>query len=370
MRKAIKIKITKKEKTELQKIVKRQKSEARMVLRANIILMLSEGRTEQEASKDLRINIKTVRKWATRFCADRMEGLNDKPRPGAPLEFTANQRCEIISIACDSPKNYGHETRNAWTYDILAETVNKQISGLKMGRTSVFLTLASKELKPNKFKMWLHSKDPEFTEKVNEIVDLYLDPPKDSVVICVDEKTGMQATERKNETKMPVPGGAGKYEYEYIRHGTQSLIAGFNIANGKVVAECKETRKAEDLIKFMEKLASEYHNETRIHIIWDNLNIHKDGTSNRWKEFNKKHGGKFRFHYTPIHASWVNQVEIFFSVLQKKCLRYANFKSVNELKKTVMKYINIWNKKDGHPFKWIFKGYPMQNTIQGEVKYA
>jgi transposase len=245
---------------------------------------------------------------------------------------------------------------------MLTETVNKEIPEINIGRTSIFLTLDQNDLKPNKFRMWLHSKDPNFTEKVNEVVNLYLNPPENSVVICVDEKTGIQAIERKYKTKMPLPGVAGKYEYEYIRHGTQSLIAGFNISDGRVVAECLPTRKAEDLIVFMEKLAVEYKEERSIHIIWDNLNIHKDGANERWKEFNARHNGKFNFHYTPIHASWVNQVEIFFSVLQKKCLRYASFESVNELKERLMKYIDKWNKNEGHPFKWMFKGYPLQNV--------
>jgi transposase len=359
MRPQLKINLKKDEYEELQKIISRQKSEFRMVFRAKIIMLLSEGITEQEAAKDLCVNIKTIRKWASRFIAEGIEGLNDTPRSGAPCKFSASQRCEIIAIACDSPKNYGHETQNLWTYDILTEVVNAEIADLNMSRTSVFLTLSENDLKPNKFKMWLHSKDPEFESKVNEIVDLYLNPPENAVVISVDEKTGMQAIERKYETKMPSPGNVGKYEYEYIRHGTQSLIAGFDIVTGKVTAECLPTRKAEDLIAFMEKLAIEYKEEKEIHIIWDNLNIHKDGIDGRWKEFNKRHDDKFHFHYTPIHASWVNQIEIFFSILQKKCLRYANFKSINELKEVVMKYIIKWNEKEGHPFKWIFKGYPL-----------
>jgi transposase len=362
MRRQLKINLEQDEYKELQKIISRQKSEVRMVFRAKIIVLLSEGITEQEVAKALSVNIKTIRKWASRFIEAGIEGLNDTPRSGAPCKFSATQRCEIIAIACDSPNNYGYETQTAWTYDTLTEAVNAEIADLNISRTSVFLTLSQNDLKPNKFKMWLHSKDPEFENKVNEIVELYLHPPEEAVVISIDEKTGMQAIERKYETKMPTPGKAGKYEYEYIRHGTQSLLAGFNIIDGRVTAECLPTRKAEDLIEFMEKLALEYKDEKKIHIIWDNLNIHKDGANGRWTEFNERHNNKFHFHYTPIHASWVNQVEIFFSILQKKCLRYANFKSVGELKEVVMKYIIKWNEKEGHPFKWIFKGYQVQKA--------
>lgn len=348
--------ITQEERIELEKVSRSQKAETRKVLRAKIILFLAQGIEEFEVPSKLNINIKTVRKWKTRYLEKRMGGLNDEGRSGAPPKITASQRCEIIAVACDEPKNYGY-SETVWTYDMLTETANKIIPELNIGRTSIYLILENEDLKPNKFKMWLHSKDPNFREKVNEVVDLYLNSPKDSVIISVDEKTGMQAIERKYQTKMPIPKESGKYEYEYIRHGTQSLIAGFDVKTGKVVAECSKTRKAEDLIKFMEKLAKEYQNEKNIHIIWDNLNIHKDGVSNRWVEFNKKHGNRFHFHYTPIHASWVNQVEIFFSILQKKCLRYASFKSVKELKDRVIEFINNWNEKYGHPFKWVFKGY-------------
>ena len=148
------------------------------------------------------------------------------------------------------------------------------------------------DLKPHRFKMWLHSKDPGFTEKVNDIVDLYINTPEDEVVICVDEKTGMQATERITETVLPKPGISGKYECEYIRHGTQSLIAAFDIRTGNVIVQCGDTRTADDLLALMEKVAKAYTDVKKIHVIWDNLNIHTDGPTERWTLFNKNHGNK------------------------------------------------------------------------------
>jgi len=230
-----------------------------------------------------------------------------------------------------------------------------------MSRSSVFRTLSDNELKPHKMRMWLHSKGPQFKEKVNDIVSLYTDPPEDAVVLCIDEKTGMQALERKYETRPAQPGEPGRYEYEYIRHGTQSLIASFEIKTGEVYGECGSTRTAADLEHFMENIARKYKDCSKIIIIWDNLNIHKDGPSERWTTFNQRHNNKFEFHYTPIHASWVNQVEIFFSILQKRCLKWANFHSTEELKEKVMAFIKRWNETDGHPFNWTFRGYPMQS---------
>lgn len=175
---------------------------------------------------------------------------------------------------------------------------------------------------------------------------------------------GMQATERKNETVMPKCAKAGKYEHEYIRHGTQSLIASFDIKTGRVVAECGNSQKASDLVGFIEKVAEKYINERTIHIIWDNLNIQTDGADERWIEFNKKYEGKFKFHYTPKHASWVNQIELFFSIVYKKCLKFASFMSKEDLRDRIQKFITLWNEKNKHPFNWTFKVYPMQSVAK------
>ena len=367
MRKLIdKIRLNKEQREKLLKTVRVQKSEQREVLRANIILLLWEGNDENEVAKQLGINIKTVRKWRDRFHAKGIEGLKDNPRSGAPTTFTVLQRCEIIAIACDYPANYGYDTHNHWTGKILTEAANKTIEGLSISESSVRRTLQMNDLKPHKFRMWLHSKDPEFTEKVNDIVDLYMNTPEDEVVICVDEKTGMQATEKVTETVLPKPGILGKYECEYIRHGTQSLIAAFDIKTGNIIAECGDTRTAEDLLVLMEKVAEVYTDDKKIHVIWDNLNTHKDGPTKRWTLFNKEHKNKFEFHFTPKHASWVNQIEIFFSILHRRCLKLSSFKSKAGLKQMVMKFIRLWNDEEGHAFNWTFKGYPMQ-SVEKEI---
>lgn len=357
----ITLNITGEQYEKLNKIVKSQKSEQRSVQRATIILLLASGKNEKGVAKELKISIKTIRKWRDRFANKGMDGLMDSYRSGAPLKFTVVQRCEVIAIACDCPNNYGYDTYNSWTYNALTGAANNNIEGLNMSRSSIVRTLSTNDLKPQKFKMWLHSKDPEFKERVNDVVTLYTDPPEDAVVLCIDEKTGMQATERKNETVMPKPGSAGKYESEYIRHGTQSLITSFDIKTGRVIATCGDSRTAEDLLSFMEMVSKEYENEKKICVVWDNLNIHTNGACERWTRFNKEHDGKFEFHYTPKHASWVNQVEIFFSILQRRCLKHSSFKSKEELKDMVMKFIKIWNDKEGHAFNWTFRGYPMQS---------
>jgi transposase len=354
------ISLTADEKKRLRQLVYSTKAEKRLSDRAWIIWQLvHKGLSVAEVASRLGTTTKTVTKWANRFQQGRLDGLNDLPRSGAPTRFTLQQRCEVLAIACAPPADYGVEGVSHWNYDILTEVVRSQ--GILMSRSSVARTLSQGDLKPHKMRMWLHSPDPLFKEKVNEITGIYLNPPEDAVVLCIDEKTGMQATERKNATQRPRPGRPGRYEYEYIRHGTQSLLASFDIRTGKVVAQCGATRTAEDLLAFMEQVAETYRDHSKIIVIWDNLNIHHDGKDKRWTAFNERHGGKFEFHYTPIHASWVNQVEVFFSILHRRCLRYESFNSVQDLRDRVLAFIKRWNTKEGHAFDWGFRGYPIQS---------
>lgn len=351
------------ERTELRRLMRSPKAEQRQALRASIVWHLAiDGMNQAEVAAKLNITRKTVAKWEGRFRAKRLLGLGDLPRCGAPTQFSVEQRCQVLSIACADPVDYGLDGHTCWTLDTLTEAVHSQ--GVAMSRSTVARTLERNDLKPHKMRMWLHSPDPAFREKVNEIVSLYLAPPEDAVVLCVDEKTGMQATERKYLTQRPKPGRPGRYEYEYIRHGTQSLLASFDIIKGRVVARCGSTRTADDLLAFMEQVAVEYRDAKKVIVVWDNLNIHHDGPSRRWTEFNERHGGKFDFRYTPLHASWINQVEIFFSILHRRGLKRGSFTSVEDLRDKVLAFIRRWNQKDGHAFDWCFRGYPLQSTAK------
>lgn len=353
--------LSRKEQNILYHMKRGQRVEYRLKFRATLIWQLIiEKKTTRQVAEDHQTTVKTVRKWRNRFEQHRIRGLYDRPRSGAPRKFDVRQRCEVIALACDQPQAYGFPTHTHWNLNILTEAARMHTSGPAMSRSSVHRTLQRNELKPHRHDMWLHSKDPLFREKVNDIVSLYLNPPPDAVVVCIDEKTGMQALERKAATQPARPGRAGRYEYEYIRHGTLSLLAAFEITTGQVTARCRSNRKAEDLLDFMDLVARTYPGK-RIIVIWDNLNIHHEGSSKRWTTFNREHGNRFEFHYTPLHASWVNQVELFFSILHKRCLKWGDFPSVEALQEKVMAFIRVWNEEEGHPFHWTFGGYPMQS---------
>lgn len=279
-------------------------------------------------------------------------------------------RCEIIALACEpiGQKNTGQDSRGKPKYipitrsieHVRQEAVARGIVPT-IGKTTVQRILAQGAVRPHLVRGWLHSPDPQFREKVTEICDLYLHPPPGSTVLCLDEMTGVQALEHRfpDHWGPGRPRGCPRREWEYTRHGTRTVIAAFDVRTGKVVAICSPTRKGKDLLRFMRQVAAQYP-EGPVHIIWDNLNIHFDGPTQRWSRFNRRHGGRFVFHYTPKHASWVNQIELFFSIVHRQCLRHGDFHSVTELRAALLGFIDDWNSHRAHPFRWSFTGYPLQ----------
>jgi transposase len=327
--------------------------------RARIILYYADTPCVSRVAKKLDLAESTVRLWRNRFLAERLDGLYSRPIPGRPPRIDALTRCMLIAMACGKPEDFSDCFRNTWTVDSLHDTFIVQYPDIEpISRSSVERILEKVDLKPHRLRPWLHSPDRCFRIKVNDICALYQKAPDGSIVLCIDEKTGMQALGRKHPTKPAVPGKAGRHEFEYIRHGTRSLLAAFNPHTGEVFAQVKATRTADDLVAFMEQLAIAYP-DVQIHVVWDNLNIHHEGKDQRWTAFNARHNGRFHFHYTPIHASWVNQVELFFGILSKRVLRYGVFDSAEALERAVSGFIAYWNRFERHPFAWKFKGYPL-----------
>ena len=171
----------------------------------------------------------------------------------------------------------------------------------------------------------------------------------------------IQALKRKHPTRYPRPGRAGRFEFEYIRNGTWALFAAFNVANGQVLGQVSPNRGAEQLDHFMESVAQRYP-QGEVYVIWDNLNLHGGprwpGFQKRWDDFSAKHGGRFHFVHTPLHASWMNQVEVWFSILAHRALRFSSFASLAELQTRIIGFIDHWNRVEAHPFKWKWSGRP------------
>lgn len=296
---------------------------------------------------------KTARKWRTRFDEEPSpDALRDGRRSGRPPHVRPHQRAHLIKLACDRPKDTTF--RDVWTYGALRDALRKEI-GCSLSESEIGRILRAEEIRPHRMKLWLHSPDPDFDRKVKRICALYMSPPKGARVICVDEKTCIQALERKFVTREAARGREPRFEFEYKRHGTRALVAGIDVASGEVFGHVRKRRTADDLIEFMEALARRYPNGV-IYVVWDNLNIHYDGKDERWTRFNRRHRGRFRFVYTPIHASWVNQIEIWFSILHRRVLKNSHFRTAAEMVARIDGFIRHWNRRLARPFHWTFRG--------------
>jgi len=397
-RPSVKIDLDEHRRVELKRRVRAQTSTQREARRARIILACAQGGSAKEVARRVGSSANTVQRWRSRFVAEGLEGLDDRPRAGHRPKFGHVTRLELIALACEPVERQQKTTQSveqlveqaeregkaSYTVEELQEAAKVEVAvngksrrtieelvqeatqrGLvdSISWSSYQRILAQVDLRPHLVEGWVHSPDPQFREKVNEITELYLNRPPGSVVLSIDEKTGMQALERRFPDRPPAPGRKRRREFEYKRHGTQTLLCSFEVHTGRVVADCGLTRKAPDLVRFMERIAREYPTGT-VHVIWDCLNIHFDGKDNRWTQFNRRHGHRFVFHYTPKHASWVNQVELFFSIVQRSTLRDASFVSAQQLREAVLEFIAYWNREKAHPFRWTFKGYPLQSGLQ------
>ncbi|MGA7539362.1 MAG: IS630 family transposase [Steroidobacteraceae bacterium] len=236
-----------------------------------------------------------------------------------------------------------------WTHERLQAELERQ-TGQTMSVSEIGRTLCCGGLRPHRVRMWLHSPDPDFKVKVKVICDLYLNPPAGAVVLSIDEKTGMQA--RADLYPIHARGqGRLRKEFEYVRNGTSTLIAAFNIQTGEVFGGCWR-RTAAGIDRFLEALAKR-HPDGDVYLVWDNLNVHKGAAIDA---FNARHGGRFHFVYTPLHASWMNQVEIWFSILQRRVLRHGSFSSPADLNAAVLGFVRHWNDIERRPFRWRFRG--------------
>lgn len=322
-----------------------------LVQRARAVLSLRRGLGPAEVARQLGMSARWVGKWRARWllspCVD---ALDDADRPGRPATIPTAVKCELVKLACERPPKVAFSV--VWTQQALADELKRQ-TGILVSRSTVQRTLSAEGLRPHRVRLWLHSPDPEFRKKVQRVCQLYVAPPAGSTVVCVDEKP-MQALARKHPTTHQ-PDGVVRREFEYVRHGTCCLLAAFDVRSGEVLGSVVKRRTGPALVAFLERVAKRYPTGP-VYVVWDNLNIHGEGRDRRWTSFNRRHGGRFHFVYTPLHASWVNQVEIWFSILQRRVLRHGSFADQAALRAAVLGFIGHWNRVDAHPFRWTFTG--------------
>jgi transposase len=321
-----------------------------------MILMLAARLAPSTVAKRLELSDRVVRKWRARWKkAPHMESLVELDRQGRPPRISAATRCEVFKIACNRPQTKQHGRRfrpPVWTQQAIADEL-RRTRGERISRSSVQRILSANGLRPHRVRQWLHSPDPNFAAKVERVCQLYLDPPPNAVVVSIDEKP-MQALHRRHPTHTGRDRSIRR-EFEYRRRGTCCLLGALDVSSGQVLGRVVPRRTAAALVSFLEWIARRYPGRP-LYVVWDNLNVHYDGNDGRWSAFNKRHRGRFHFVYTPLHASWVNQIEIWFSILQRRVLRYGSFDDVHMLRDHVLGSIAYWNRYQAHPFRWTFTG--------------
>lgn len=355
------LKIARKVREELMWLVRQHQMPHVLVQRARILLLAHEGIGTTASAALVGCAPRTVRKWKARFAqAPRLESVNDAPRSGRPARIPVEVRCHLVKLACSRPNSDGARApfRDVWTYQALADALAAQTIW-RLSVSEVGRTLRYEEIRPHKVRYWLKSEDPQFQEKAKRICDLYLNPPKEAVILCVDEKP-MQCLSRKHPTRVDRRDGSLRYEYEYVRHGTHTLLGAFDVKTGEVFGRVVEHRDAATVVAFVDELVRRYEGKP-IYIVWDNLNIHHDGPNKRWTHLNAAHDDRVHLTYTPKHASWLNQIEIWFSILQRRVLEYGHFASKEEQAQQVLGYIEHWNRWERHPFQWTWRAQSRQS---------
>lgn len=350
----IPVRLSRKRRRELERLIAKRNVAHWLALRASMILLLERGDGPTAVARELRCSDRVVRKWRERWlAAPCIESLCEADRPGGARKFPIAARCEVVELACTRPKDLKVPFCDVWTQASLAETL-LQRTGIRMSRSTVQRILSTQGFRPHRVRQWLHSQDPDFRAKVARVCNLYLSPPAGAVVLSIDEKP-MQALERKRPSTTCSFDASTRREFEYVRHGTCALLGALDVRTGRVIGDVVPHRSADALVEFMKRLARRYPTK-QVYVIWDNLNIHYDGKDQRWQAFNRREGGRFHFVHTPLHASWVNQIEIWFSILQRRILRHGSFESLVDLSERVLGFIAFWNAHKARPFRWTFSG--------------
>lgn len=331
------ISLTEEERAVLEGMVRSPKTEQGLSDRARIVLLAAEGRSTRSIALELDTWPGRVSRWRTRFAAQRLAGLEDRPRPGATPVYTAETDRRILA-QLDEPPPAGF---SRWTAPLLSCALG-DVSDQYIWR---FLRAHKIDLAAR--KSWCQSPDPEFVPKAAEIVGLYLAPPDDAIVLAVDEKPHIQALERaQGYLKLPNGRALTGYNHTYKRHGTTTLFAALNVATGQVQAAHYKRRRRREFLDFMNRVVASHPNR-EVHVVLDNLSTHKP-KRDRWLKAHPK----VHFHFTPTYASWLNQVEIWFSILSRFALKGASFTSPRQVREQIDAFVQAHN-QSAEPFEWV-----------------
>lgn len=342
------------ERRELNQWTRRHKARAGMVLRAKIVLLAADAMDGCDIANELGTTNQTVCKWRNRFLKARMAGLSDAPRPGQPRTISDEKVQQVIDQTLHSkPQAATH-----WSTRSMARAVG-------LTQNAILRIWHTFGLQPHREETFKISSDPHFVDKVRDIVGLYMNPPEHALVLCIDEKSQIQALDRSQPLLPLRPGQAERKSHDYFRHGTTSLFAALDIATGKVIGSCHSRHRAKEFIAFMKEVDSTipYNEEQEIHIVLDNYGTHKTDAVKRWFV---KHP-RFHLHFTPTSSSWLNLVERFFGEITAKRIRRGVFRSVEQLKQAILEYLSAHN-KSSKPFRWTAPAELILNRVKNVVQ--
>lgn len=310
-------------------------TEQRTAMRARIILRAAEGAAHVEIASELGVSVPTVLLWRRRFKERGLAGLADAPHPGRPRVYGREVRERILATTLTRPEGTTH-----WSTRRLAGEVG-------VSRSTVARVWAEGRLKPHRTETFKFSRDPDLVAKVTDVVGLYLDPPERAIVLSVDEKTQVQALDRTQPMLPLRPGQVERHTHDYKRNGTLSLFAALEVATGQVTNETRARHTGADFLAFLRRLAREYP-RGEVHVILDNVSTHKTPDVVAWLERQRR----FTFHFTPTSASWMNQVETWFSILTRQAIRRGSFEDVRALAAAIERFTRDWN-AGATPFSWV-----------------
>ena len=323
------------ERMALDRLVRARTTEQRFAQRARIVVRAADGVANKRIAAELGVNLMTVLLWRRRFEAERLAGLADEPRPGRPPTYQRADRDRVIALTLEPPP----DGTTHWSARRIAARVGMSI-------TTVQRIWAEAGLKPHRIETFKFSTDPQLEAKIRDVVGLYLDPPERAIVLSVDEKTQIQALDRTQPMLPLRSGSVERRTHDYVRNGTTSLFAALDVATGKVTHEARARHTALDFLAFLRRIERVYPDH-ELHIILDNVSTHKTPAVNAWLARHPR----ITFHFTPTSASWLNQVETWFSVLTRQAIRRGSFGSVRELIAKISLFTTNWN-TGSTPFVW------------------
>ena len=328
--------LTPDERGALERLAARARSARHLAFRAKIVLRSADGGSDLQIAADLRTTRTSVGKWRRRFIEKRLDGLHDEPRPGAARKFDDDQIEAVVTKTLEStPRGRTH-----WSTRAMAKSVG-------MSHSTIGRLWRAFGLQPHRTESFRLSQDPLLVEKVRDIVGLYMSPPDNAVVLCVDEKSQIQALERAQPVLPMDFGQPERQTHDYVRHGTTDLFAALDTATGKVLGKCYAQHRAREFKLFLREIDEAVPADLNVHVILDNLSTHKTPEIKRWLARHTR----FHLHFTPTHASWLNLVERWFGLLTDHALRRASHKSSHQLRDAIHEYLDAHN-EDPKPFKW------------------